>query len=115
MLRPTGKMRNWRPWLVGLGRGWSDERDVVFLHRIVERRDVFRKHLAPLRKLRFELHVEFSVNSEFPCSGLRIGAIDRVLQVPEFAVQFRRVIQFVLAGLRIYLDEFFLDRADLLA
>jgi len=46
--------------LIGFrGSGRRDERDVVFLHRVVERGDIFRKDFAPLHELSFQLRVEF--------------------------------------------------------
>src|SRR6266581_4190123 len=76
----------------------SDQRNIVFLHGVVERRHIFGKDLVPLREPRFELAVEIGEDAEFAFGGLGVGAVHGVLQIAELAVQLGGVVELVFAG-----------------
>src|SRR5258707_12530538 len=73
-------------------RGRRDERDVVFLHGVVDGWEILPEDLAPLDELSFEWLVELGEDGEFRRGGRGISAVGEILPSGEFAGQFGRVI-----------------------
>ena len=85
---------------VGRGGGRGDQWDVVFAHGVIERGEIFREDFAPFYQLDFEALIEVGEDGGFGGGGSSVGAVDQGLQMGEFAVEHRRIVGLVFAGLR---------------
>src|SRR2546426_10672678 len=87
--------------------------DTRTAHELVEGRHVGLRDLLPLGELRVGALAQIREDLIHRFRRREVGAADSHRQAPDLEVELRRVVERVLAALRLHLDELFLDAANL--
>src|SRR2546428_4273439 len=91
----------------------AHRRDTRATHELVEGRHVGLRDLLPLGELRVGALAQIREALIHRLRRREVGAADSHRQAPDLEVELRRVVERVLAALRLHLDELFLDAANL--
>src|SRR3989475_1399341 len=87
--------------------------DTRTAHELVEGRHVGLRDLLPLGELRVGALAQIREDLIHRFRRREVGAANSHRQAPDLEVELRRVVERVLAALRLHLDELFLDAANL--
>src|SRR5437899_11387616 len=87
--------------------------DTRTAHELVEGRHVGLRDLLPLGELRVGALAQIREDLIHRFRRREVGAANSHRQAPDLEVELRRVVERVLAALRLHLDELFLDTANL--